>query len=149
MFVRAGSFIPQYMRKMENVGDYDPKYLTVKYFPGSEASSYTLFDDDRRNPESLQEGAYQLTEFKATPEAGGYDFTVSSEGRYKGMPESRLITLEIEQAGRPADVTVDGKKIPETGKGNAVSEWRYDTKERRLSVTFEYSYQPTPIKVRR
>ncbi|MDE5796362.1 MAG: hypothetical protein K2H75_04575, partial [Muribaculaceae bacterium] len=63
MFVRAGSFIPQYMQPIENVTQYDPQYLTIKYFPADTWTNYTLFDDNRLSPTSLVDRAYQLTTF--------------------------------------------------------------------------------------
>ena len=49
MFVKAGSFIPQYTLPIENVEQYDPAFLTIKYFPSPDSSSFTMFDDDRKS----------------------------------------------------------------------------------------------------
>lgn len=136
MFVRAGSFIPQYMRPIENVTQYDPAFLTVKYFPGEETSEYTLFDDDRRDPESLERGNYALTYFTGTPTAGGYDITMESRGEYPGMPALRQIDLQIVGTGKPASVKIDGETL-------AASAWSYDRATRTLTVPVRLSRKAT------
>ncbi len=64
------------------------------------------------------------------------------------MPGIRLITLEIERTIRPSEVTIEGSKVPETDSMNAAPGWRYDAARRRLSVTFEYGYGPTAVRIR-
>ena len=63
MFVRAGSFIPLYNSPIENVTQYDPQFITVRYYPSTNKSEYTMFDDNRLSPTSLADGNYQLTYF--------------------------------------------------------------------------------------
>ena len=50
MFVRAGSFIPLYDAEIENVGQYDPQFITISYYPSKDKSEYTMFDDNRLSP---------------------------------------------------------------------------------------------------
>lgn len=124
LFVKAGSFIPQYEKKIENTNQYDPSELTVKYFPTKEESSYTLFDDDRRNPENLSSGDYRLTTFRGWQDTRGTYVTIKAEGKYPGMPEKQKLTLMIIGIDRPANVSV--------GK------WSYDAKSRTLKVTLDF-----------
>lgn len=159
LFVKAGSFIPQYKQPIANVGEYDLSRLTVKYFPGINESSYVLFDDDRKNPESLEKGEYQLTHFTACPVKSGskkglrtasakpgnsmtpvmeYIFTIESEGEYAGMPSERIISFEIVDISCPASVTIEGKNVPVS----------YDNATRTATFPVTYTYTPTQIIVK-
>ena len=138
MFVKAGSFIPQYMRDPQNVEQYDPKYLTVKYFPGKTESSYTLFDDDRKSPTSLADGEYQLITFSANPQGKQLDINIASEGSYKGMPTSRQFTMEIPGVARPTKVTVNG---------TVCKEWKYNATSRTLTLPVTFDYRPLSITI--
>ncbi|MDE6510870.1 MAG: DUF4968 domain-containing protein, partial [Muribaculaceae bacterium] len=80
LFVKAGAFIPQYPKKIENTSEYDPTLLTVKYFPRKEWSNYQLFDDDRLSPTSLEDGEYQLTTFSGSKQGSEIYVNIDSEG---------------------------------------------------------------------
>lgn len=149
LFVKAGSFIPQYMQPIENVEEYNPASLTVKYFPSPDESEFTLFDDDRKSPTSLQDGSYQLTTFKASRKGRIMRFDISSEGSYKDMPATRIMTLEIEASARPKTVTIDGTTVPRmaaTNNGTSAA-WNYNAARRTISVTFPYAYSPATLRV--
>lgn len=147
MFVKAGSFIPQYMRPIENVSQYDPMFLTVKYFPSKESSSFTMFDDNRLSPTSLSDGQYQLTTFTAVPQGRKLEIDIESEGSYKEMPEGRMITLEIPGIARPAQVTAGGERLTEVTTPKAIrnSAWCYNAATRTLTIGFGYAYKPLKL----
>lgn len=147
MFVKAGSFIPQYMHPLENVSQYDPTFLTLKYFPSKESSSFTMFDDNRLSPTSLADGQYQLTTFTAVPQGRKLEINIESEGSYKEMPEGRMITLEIPGIARPSQVTIDGQKLMETSTPKAIRNfaWAYDAATRTLTVGFGFAYKPLTL----
>lgn len=149
MFVKAGSFIPLYTMPIQNVGEYDPQFLTVKYFPSAEPSSYTLFDDNRTSPTSLTDGEYQLTTFSASREGRQLRIDISSEGAYKGMPEGRLITFEIPGITRPGEVRYDGQPLMEVSTPKAIrnAAWSYDPVSRTLTVAFGYAYRPATLTI--
>ncbi|MGN0237864.1 MAG: TIM-barrel domain-containing protein [Lepagella sp.] len=138
MFVKAGSFIPQYMRDPQNVEQYDPQYLTVKYFPGKMESSYTLFDDNRKSPTSLSDGEYQLITFTANPQGKQLDINIASEGSYKGMPTSRQFSMEIPGVARPTKVTVNG---------TVCKEWKYNATSSTLTLPVTFDYKPLSITI--
>lgn len=147
MFVKAGSFIPQYMRPIENVSQYDPMFLTVKYFPSKESSSFTMFDDNRLSPTSLSDGQYQLTTFTAVPQGRKLEIDIESEGSYKEMPEGRMITLEIPGIARPAQVTTGGERLTEVSTPKAIrnSAWCYNAATRTLTIGLGYAYKPLKL----
>lgn len=132
LFVKVGAFIPQYMRKMNNVGEYDPKYLTVKYFAGAKGE-YTLFDDDRKDPESLDHHQYALTHFTAD---GKGEIRIETTGDYTGKSAKRELTMEIVGVARPKAVTVNGKAVKHS----------YTTTGRTVTFTFECPDSQVTIK---
>lgn len=149
MFVKEGSFIPLYTRSIENVGQYDPRYLTVKYFPSTEPTTYTLFDDNRLSPTSLADGQYQLTSFGARREGAKLVITIESEGGYRGMPEARLMTLEIPGISNPGSVEIDGHRLTKAPTSKTVRNdaWSYDAATRTLTIGFTYTYKPLKLTI--
>lgn len=139
MFVRAGSFIPLTMQKMENTSEYDPSQLTVKYFPSNEWTEYTLFDDNRMSPTSLEENEYQLTTFGGVKEGNEITVEISSEGSYKDMPAVRIITMEIVNVARPKSVEINGE---------ASKEYTYNAATKTLSVKVAYAYRNLELKIK-
>ncbi|MDE6339267.1 MAG: DUF5110 domain-containing protein [Muribaculaceae bacterium] len=133
LFVKAGSFIPQYLKEINNVTEYDPSVLTIKYFPAAEASSYTLFEDDRKDPESLTKGNYCLMTFSAAPNGNQLDIHVSAEGSYEGMPASRNLTFEIPGIKRPRNV--------------AGGKWSYNASTSTLRIEAEFSDSPLTLSI--
>ena len=149
MFVKKGSFIPLYTRPIENVSQYDPKFLTVKYFPSSQSSSFTIFDDNRVSPTSLADGEYQLTTFTAVPQGKRLEIDIKSDGAYKEMPSVRMITLEILGIARPASVKLDGQRLEAVSTPKAIrnAAWYYDAASRTLTVGFGYGYKPMQLTI--
>ncbi len=149
LFVKAGSFIPQYMPKIDNTSEYNPAILTVKYFPRKEWSNYQLFDDNRLSPTSLEDGAYQLTTFSGSKQGSEIYVNIDSEGRYTGMPELRMITLEIVGVDNPKGVELDREKLERMVSVKAVRQYgyHYDASKRTVSIVFPYTYKKTSIKV--
>ncbi len=149
LFVKAGSFIPQYPHKIENTSEYNPTLLTVKYFPRKEWSNYQLFDDNRLSPTSLEDGQYQLTTFSGSKQGNEVYVNIDSEGSYKGMPEIRMITLEIVGVANPKGVELDGQKLERMVSAKAIRQmgYSYDKAKRTISVVFPYTYKKTSIKV--
>ena len=148
IFVRQGSFIPLSMNPMDNTSDYDPSLLTVKYFPANEWSDYTLFDDNRLSPTSIEDGEYQLTTFSGIRQGNEIYVDMSSEGSYKEMPAVRMITLEIIDVAKPKEVMLDDEKLQPAASVKSIRQrgYHYDTAARTLSIVFPYSYQKTEIK---
>ena len=148
LFVKAGSFIPQYPHRIENTSEYNPALLTVKYFPAKEWSNYILFDDDRLSPTSLEDGAYQQTLFSGSKQGNEVYVNISSEGEYKGMPPTRMITLEIVGTENPKGVEIDGNILEKSMSVKAIRQYgyHYNTTTRTLTIVFPYSYAKTSIK---
>ena len=151
MFVRSGSFIPLYEQPIENVTQYNPQLLTVRYYPSSKETTYTLFDDDRKSPTSLTDKAYQLTYF--TGQMKGRDIEISMRtngGTYKDMPEMRMMTLEIVDVKKPKGMQLsDGSPLQEMASPKMIRQygWSYDAATRILTVKFPWNYRPLSLDV--
>ncbi len=153
MFVRQGAFVPQYMEAVENVGDYDPSFLTVKYFPAKSETSYTLFEDNRVSTHSLQDGEYLLAHFIGEESDGCINVTLDSEGGYTEMPEVRMITLEVVGVAKaPKSVSIsNGMSMERNASLKAIrqSGWFYDAASQTLSVKFPWDNKELSLEVKK
>ncbi len=156
LFVRAGSFIPLCMQPIENTTQYDPQFLTVKYFPSTEKTDFTLFDDDRQSTVSLEKGLFRLTTF--TGERNKKETLISIEsngGTYAGAPEVQMVTLEIEDVdARPRKVSIEGvegiSRLNEAASPKAIRQygWCYDADLRRLTIVFAWNFSRVTLKIK-
>lgn len=152
LFVRKGAFIPQYERPVENVGDYDPAILTVRYYPAKEWTRYTLFDDNRLSPTSLEDGEFQLIHFSGSDQGGEIHIRLSAEGSYRGMPDGRQLTFEvIGVSRRPSSVTLsDGTVLEGFASPRMIRQngWCWDPASRTLTVRLAWDLKAAEITVR-
>ena len=152
LFVRAGSFIPQYDRPIQNVTEYNPQFLTIKYFPSAEKTEYTLFDDNRLSPTSLVDDEYQLINLCGCRTGNEIEISLSDNGgRYEGMPDFRMLTFEIPALSKsPAEVLIDDRAIEKAVSSKAIRQqgWTYDAATRTLTVRLTWTYTPTTIRIR-
>ncbi len=127
LFVRAGSFIPMAEYKMENTGDYDPSRLTVNYYPSeTEATTYTMFSDDRHSTGTIASGNHRLITFTASP--GGGRIRVSCEGTYPDAPSNISLTMVIHRVASQATLRVNGRNVKP----------KYDAQAHTLTFTFRW-----------
>ncbi len=128
---------------------YNPQLLTVRYYPSSKETTYTLFDDDRKSPTSLTDKAYQLTYF--TGQMKGRELEISMRtngGSYVGMPEMRLLTFEIVDVKKPKSLHLsDGTPLQEMASAKMIRQygWSYDAATRILTVKFPFAYRPLSL----
>ena len=88
LYVKAGSIIPfgpQVQYANEKIGP-----LTIRVYPGADASF--IFYDDERDNYNYENGAYATIEMKWNDATQTLTLE-SQEGQYKGMPESREISI--------------------------------------------------------
>ncbi len=154
LFVKEGSFIPLYTQPIENVTEYNPALLTVKYYPSSTTTSYTLFDDNRRSPLSLESKDYQLTTFNGHTEGKSTIINITAEGKYEGMPDNRIITFEIPGIAKPENVSlIGGIEIDSLQEAEALKAirqygWTYDADTRTAYILVTWNYTPVTITLR-
>lgn len=151
LFVRAGSFIPQFELPIENVSQYDPTFLTVRYYPSKEETEYVLYDDNHMSPTSLEDGQYQLIYFNGQRKGTNYEVSLRTNGRsYVGMPETRMITMQFMNVSKPKKVSLsDDSRMEESASPKAIRlyGWYYDKDMKTLTVKFPWSYKPLGITV--
>ncbi|MDE6300728.1 MAG: DUF5110 domain-containing protein [Muribaculaceae bacterium] len=128
LFVKGGAVIPTADYKMENTGDYNPGRLTVNCFPvAGETGSFTMFDDDRLTPGTLESGQYRLISFETT--AGAGVITVDAKGSYPGAPRTVSLDFVINRVAAPgARITVNGRAVKS----------RYDAEAHTLSFSIRW-----------
>ncbi|MDE6299696.1 MAG: DUF5110 domain-containing protein [Muribaculaceae bacterium] len=153
LFVKSGSFIPQFEMPIENVTQYNPGVLTIRYYPAKkgEKSSYTLYDDNRISPTSLADGNYQLTHFTGENKGKEMVISLASEGKYEGMPDVRMLTMQLMDVKNPKKVTLsDGMKREEMMSVKMIRQygWSYDDSTRTLYVRFPYANGKEEIKIK-
>ena len=153
LFVREGSFIPQYPYPIENVTQYNPSLITVRYFPAKEKSSFTLFDDDRMSPSSIEEEAYLLTTFSGQEAENEIKISVTTSGNgYEGMSDVRRLIVEIPMKKAPAKVTTSmSQEMPQAMSVRAIRQygWTYNAETEMLSVVTPLALSSLEISVKR
>lgn len=114
LFVRQGAFIPTADYAMENTGDYRADVFTVSYYPKAEGSSqYTMYDDDRLSPRSIDEGQYRLVNFDGRAAGDVIEIGVRSEGAYAGAPGVINFNFAVYgMTAAPRKVLVGRKSVP-------------------------------------
>jgi len=84
VFIKEGSFLPladfSSVKKLNNTGDYDDKKLLIEYFPSTQKSNYTLFIDDGKTRNTLENKQYALINFKGKNTNGIIDIYITSSG---------------------------------------------------------------------
>ncbi len=98
LFVKAGAFIPMSEYKMNSTADYRADRFSVYFYPvAGVESEYTLYDDNRLSPKSLENGEYRLINFSGKTDANGnVNLRISSKGTYPGAPAKVTLTFKVQ-----------------------------------------------------
>lgn len=149
LFVRQGSFIPQYDLHIENVTQYDPTFLTVRYYPSTKNTAYELYDDNKMSPTSLEDKQFQLINFSGEKTYSGITVNLQTNGgKYPGMPDLRMITLEVMDVDNPSDVILSDKSRMERFESpKAIRQYGYcyNAATRTLTIRFAWNYKPLTV----
>ena len=131
VFVRAGAFIPTAEYAMDNTGDYRADRFTINYYPLPDVKSgYTLFDDNRMTPGTIERGQYRLIHFEGKDSAKKTSIRLTSEGTYPGAPATVELQFRVNcQTTAPRTVKA----------GKETLQYRYDPKTRLLEFTVLYT----------
>ena len=131
VFVRAGAFIPTAEYAMDNTGDYRADRFTINYYPLPDVKSgYTLFDDNRMTPGTIERGQYRLIHFEGKDSAKKTSIRLTSEGTYPGAPATVELQFRVNcQTTAPRTVKA----------GKETLQYRYDPKTRLLEFTVRYA----------
>jgi hypothetical protein len=88
--------------------------LVVRVYPGPDGG-FTMYEDDGATPAYLH-GAYALTPLRSEDRGGqGVNITIGpTTGSYTGQPAARQIVVQLPVTAHPANVTADGRQVPES-----------------------------------
>jgi alpha-glucosidase len=108
LFLREGAIIPS-QEATQWIGEKPATKLFLDVFPGSDESSYVLYEDDGLT-QSYTRGAYRLTKFTVST-ANGFTLVKSvTQDRYAvPMRDLELHIHAVEQ--EPKSVTLDGSAV--------------------------------------
>ncbi|WP_334049399.1 TIM-barrel domain-containing protein [Alteromonas gracilis] len=134
VWVKAGSFIPM-VNGLKRTEQFDVRQIDMHYWYDNSvaSSSYTYYEDDGKNPASVEKGLYTKLHVRSSvDENAALTLTLDSEGSYIGMPKQRNITYVIHGLrNKPQNVSIDGNSVPVT----------WDDKGKTLSLAFSCDYQ--------
>ncbi len=127
LFARAGALLPKAGYKMQNTGDYNPADYTVDYYPTANSgnTTFTIFEDDRTSPSSIEKGEFALVKLTADNTPASLKLGVNVEGTYPGIPGRRTVTFVVHNTAKPGKVTAEGAKVKTA----------YDAKTRTMRIT--------------
>jgi oligosaccharide 4-alpha-D-glucosyltransferase len=120
VYIKEGSFIPLWIKdSIGSTEEYDSKEITVRYYPSSQESTYSWFDDDGTSTKTLEKADFEVVTFKGITEGNAItiNITTNNPGNY-GRRSKRRFRIEI--AGAAAidpNVTANGKALPTTAIG--------------------------------
>lgn len=134
VWVKAGSFMPM-TKGLSRTEQFDARKIEMHYWHDNSvnSSSYTYYEDDGKNPASVEKGLYTKLHVRSSvDENAALTLTLDSEGSYIGMPKQRNITYVIHGLrDKPQSVSIDGNSVPVT----------WDDKGKTLSLAFSCDYQ--------
>jgi alpha-glucosidase (family GH31 glycosyl hydrolase) len=108
VFVKGGAIIP--MQTNMQYSDQRPLDTLVVDVYGSQAGSFNLYEDDGISLD-YKTGKYAWTPM-AFSKAGKGELTVGpTKGEFNGQPQARAYEVRFHGVGKPASVTVNGRKV--------------------------------------
>jgi oligosaccharide 4-alpha-D-glucosyltransferase len=114
VLVRGGSFVPM-IDDIPTTQDYSSENLTLHYYADSSVprSSGKMYDDDGESRLSLDNGEYELLQFRSQQNRDSLTISLSRDGgTYSGRPNARELTFVIHNWTSPVeDVRFGGKPI--------------------------------------
>ena len=134
VWVKAGSFMPM-ADGLSRTEQFDARKIEMHYWHDNSvsSSSYTYYEDDGKNPASVEKGLYTKLQLSASvDEKAALTLTLDSEGSYIGMPKQRDITYVVHGLSeKPQSVSIDGRRVPVM----------WDEKGKTLSLAISCDYQ--------
>ena len=134
VWVKAGSFMPM-ADGLSRTEQFDARKIEMHYWHDNSvsSSSYTYYEDDGKNPASVEKGLYTKLQLSASvDEKAALTLTLDSEGSYIGMPKQRDITYIVHGLSeKPQSVSIDGRSVPVM----------WDEKGKTLSLAISCDYQ--------
>ena len=123
IFVQEGSLIPTSTKTLNSTDDYISDSLTITYYPSANNSSFTMYNDDGKDPNSIANNQYETINISKSMEGNFVtDILLQSTGTYSSQPATR--NLVVHAINQPFPYQVLANKQPLT---QAVSLTAMDT----------------------
>ena len=120
---------------LDRTEQFNARELEIHYWYDSSvaSSSYTYYEDDGKNPTSVEKGLYTSLQLRSSVDDNAeLTLSLGSDGSYIGMPKQRNITYVVHGfSQKPSRVLVDGHSVPVA----------WDEKGKTLSLAFNCDYQ--------
>lgn len=141
IFVRGGGFIP-ITPPIQSTEEYDGSNIIMHYYPDNTVrnSSYTLFDDDGKSPNSIAKKQYDLFQFDADYKKGSLKLNISKRGKsFESAPKTRKVNFVMHNwSKKPKYIKVDDVKLTN-------DKVVYDEGKKRLS--FEITLKSSDMEI--
>ena len=129
LFVRRGAVIPM-GPDVAWTGERPLDPLTLRAYPGREASVATLYEDDGESA-GYETGASATTEVRVVPASDGVTVTIgAAAGTFEGMPYERNVVVELVLDRAPVRVESNGRALEQRS-------WRWEPDARVATVSLE------------
>ncbi|MEM9209491.1 MAG: TIM-barrel domain-containing protein, partial [Pseudomonadota bacterium] len=152
VFVRGGSFIPMLPSAVANTASYSSSNLELHYYsdPVIATAQGQMYEDDGRDPGSLDAGRFEILEFDAHQSGDQLTLNLARRGDgYVGMPAERTITLVVHNwLGELSSVSVGEvplrvrRRLPGRGTGAAL-----DSENKQLTIRIVWNHAPVKIQI--
>lgn len=109
VYIKAGSVLPFYGEEVNNLNSNDEDiYVTV--FPGGEGC-FEMYEDAGNDKDYAE--SYATTHISSRWNSNVQTVTIAPrKGSYEGMPAEREFKVKVLASEAPANVTVNGEKVP-------------------------------------
>lgn len=141
LFIREGSFLPiDVFMGAGNTAAYTDGELALGYMKSANPSQYELFFDDGQTKGSIERKQYELITIRTRGDVNrSLTFTVTSnQGRYKGRPHRRSMSIFTHGITKNARVWINGQPVKQEVVPDANG---------LLPVSFTFSGKPVTIKI--
>ncbi len=142
VMVKAGSFIPM-IDSINNASEYSTGNLIMHYYADKSVlkSDYSLFEDDGKNANTLQEETFKILNFKAQQLDQNLELDISRTGKgYQGMPTERMLKLVIHNwPVKPREISLNSK---------LVKEYTFDQDTKKLILDIKWQDEHITIEVK-
>lgn len=144
VYAKAGSFIPLASSAKSSTDSYISDSLTVKFFQDVSVrnSSFTMFHDDGKNPNSLKDNQIELIDFLGKTVTDTVQVQIRRRQKFDKSLTTRAITLELENiTSFPKAVILNGQTIPVVFQENLFNKDNqafYNTISAQLLVRFSW-----------
>ena len=160
IFVQEGSLIPTSTKTLNSTDDYISDSLTITYYPSANNSSFTMYNDDGKDPNSITNNQYETINISKSMEGNFVtDILLQSTGTYSTQPATRNLMVHVINQTFPYQVLANKKSLSQAVSMTAMdtipgsyfynvntsdlyanTNWKVDT-----SILIQINASPVPV----